>query len=115
MSQERRLGYNWNLRVRMAEAGMFATTDLVPLLSARGVTLSAAQVYRLVTQNPERLNLRTLMALCDILGCTPNDLIEPVAVPRANRATGTTGRAKTPGPGAGPARTPMRAEIVTDR
>jgi DNA-binding Xre family transcriptional regulator len=108
MAQTRKLGYQWQLRIRMAEAGMFATTDLTPLLADRGVVLSAAQTYRLVAGTPERLNLRTLMALCDILGCTPNDLIEPVTVTRRTRATGTGG------PPAGPvdrARTPRRADI----
>ena len=109
MAANRKLGYQWHLRVRMAEAGMYATTDLTPLLAERGVVLSAAQTYRLVTGTPERLSLRILMALCDILDCTPNDLIEPVTVakPRA-RATGTGGA--TVGP-VDRARTPRRAEI----
>ena len=109
MAATRKLGYQWHLRVRMAEAGMYATTDLTPLLAERGVVLSAAQTYRLVTGTPERLSLRILMALCDILDCTPNDLIEPVtaAKPRT-RATGT-GDAP-PGP-VDRARTPRRAEI----
>ena len=72
-----KLGYRWKLRLVMAQQGMFATTDLVPLLAERGVKLSVAQVYRLVAQTPERLNLITLVALCDILGCGPSDLIEP--------------------------------------
>ena len=80
-----KLGYRWNLRLLMAKAGMYATSDLVPLLAERGVVLSATQVYRLVAQDPERLNLHTLMALCDILECTPNDLIEPVAVAPAKK------------------------------
>jgi DNA-binding Xre family transcriptional regulator len=61
----------------MAEAGMFATTDLVPLLAERGVKLSREQVYRLAAQRPERLSLATLAALCDILDCGPTELIEP--------------------------------------
>ena len=89
-----KLGYRWNLRVLMAKAGMYATSDLVPLLAERGVALSATQVYRLVTQDPERLNLRTLMALCDILGCTPNDLIEPVAVPAAKKKAAAGGESQ---------------------
>ena len=72
-------GYRWHLRRLMAEAGMFATTDLGPLLAERGITLSREQVYRLVTGVPERLSLATLAALCDILGCQPGDIIEPVA------------------------------------
>ena len=70
--------YRWHLRMIMAERGMFATSDLVPLLAARGVTLSREQVYRLVAKVPERVNLTTLAALCDSLECTPADLIEPV-------------------------------------
>ena len=75
----RTTGYVWHLRRLMAEHGMFATTDLVPLLATRGVGLSREQVYRLVTGTPERLSLTTLAALCDILGCEPGDLVEPVA------------------------------------
>jgi len=43
------------------------------------VVLSREQVYRLVVRTPERLSLATLAALCDILGCGPGDLVEPVA------------------------------------
>ena len=35
---------------------------------------------RLVTTAPQRLSMDTLAALCDILGATPNDLIEVQAV-----------------------------------
>jgi DNA-binding Xre family transcriptional regulator len=71
------LDYGWRLREVMAKRGMFTTTKLRPLLAARGVDLSPSQVYRLVVDKPERLNLRTLMALLDILDCTMEDLIEP--------------------------------------
>jgi DNA-binding Xre family transcriptional regulator len=74
------MGYQWNLRVLMAGRGMFATSDLVPLLAERGVHLSREQVYRLVTTAPQRLSMDTLAALCDILGATPTDLIEIQAV-----------------------------------
>jgi DNA-binding Xre family transcriptional regulator len=74
-----RLGYRWRLREVMAARGLWSTTDLAPLLRDRGIDLSATQVYRLVVQTPERLSLRTLMALCDALECTSTDLIEPVA------------------------------------
>ena len=74
----RQAGYQWHLRQVMATRGMFATTDLVPLLAERGVVLSREQVYRLVVGTPERLSLRTFAALCDILGCSPDDLFEPI-------------------------------------
>lgn len=76
---DRRLGYRWNLRQLMAGREMYSTTDLVGPLRERGIELSAAQVYRLVAQTPERLNLKVLVALCDILDCSPSDLVEPVA------------------------------------
>jgi DNA-binding Xre family transcriptional regulator len=71
--------YRWRLREVMAAHGVWKTTELAPLLVERGVTLSAAQVYRLVAKCPERLSLRTLAALCDIFSCTPNELIDTAA------------------------------------
>jgi DNA-binding Xre family transcriptional regulator len=74
-----KLDYHWHLRKVMADRDMFSTTDLIPLLDERGITLSSSQVYRLVVERPERLSLKILMALLDILDCTMDDLIEPVA------------------------------------
>ena len=81
----RKLDYRWHLRQVMASRGMFQTTDLAPLLAERGIRLSSSQVYRLVTERPERLSLKVLMALLDILGCSMEDLIEPVAAATASR------------------------------
>src|SRR5712692_5069465 len=78
-----KLEYRWNLRQVMASREMFATTDLIPPLERRGVRLSSSQVYRLVVERPERLSLKVLMALLDILECSMEDLIEPVAEPGA--------------------------------
>lgn len=85
----RRLDYRWNLRQVMASRGMFATTDLIGPLAERRIRLSSSQVYRLVAERPERLSLKVLMALLDILDCTMEDLIEPAAEPgRKNKAVG---------------------------
>lgn len=73
---KRGVGYRWHLRRLMADRGLFQTTELVPLLAERGVSLSREQVYRLATKSPQRLNLTVLAALCDILDCRPGDLIE---------------------------------------
>ncbi|HEX4218435.1 MAG TPA: helix-turn-helix transcriptional regulator [Acidimicrobiales bacterium] len=70
------VGYTWKLRQIMAAHGLWKTSDLGPLLAQRGVTLSTAQVYRLVAKVPERLSMPTLAALCDIFSCTPGELIE---------------------------------------
>lgn len=74
----RELGYEWRLRLRMAERGIFTSKPLAALLAEHGIRLSESQVWRLVTGKPERLNLHTLVVLCKILDCTPNDLIQPV-------------------------------------
>jgi DNA-binding Xre family transcriptional regulator len=91
----RKLDYRWHLRQVMASRDMFATTDLVRPLAERGILLSASQVYRLVVERPERLSLKVLMALLDILECTMEDLIEPVA------AGGAAKKAKAAGGDAG--------------
>jgi DNA-binding Xre family transcriptional regulator len=118
------VGYRWHLRRLMAERDMFATTDLVPLLSMRGITLSREQVYRMVAGTPQRLSLATLAALCDILDCQPGDLVEPVtarARPRATAATAASSavraRPAQPGPqqqGPAPVR-PLRARVSPGR
>jgi DNA-binding Xre family transcriptional regulator len=73
----RKINFHWNLRQLMAAHDLWKTTELIPLLAERGVHLSATQVYRLVTDKPDRLSMKTLTALCDILSCTPADLIDP--------------------------------------
>ena len=107
-----KLGYRWRLREIMAARGLYMTTDLAPLLAERGITLSAPQIYRLVTQVPERLSLRTLMALCDALDCTSVDLIEPVEeapAKQANRAAAGSGAADVR------QLRPRRAEVATKK
>jgi DNA-binding Xre family transcriptional regulator len=73
-----RLDYEWRLRMLLAEKGIFNAQALRPLLEKYGLGLSPSQVWRIVTGKPERLNLRLLMVLCDMLDCTPNDLIRPI-------------------------------------
>ena len=106
-----KLDYTWKLREVMATRGLFQTTQLRPRLAERGIRLSDSQVYRLVTDKPERLNLKVLMALLDILGCQMDDLIVPVAVPAAKTKKNSAGPSAGPGPGVGGFR-PRRARIV---
>jgi len=93
----RTVSYRWHLRQVMAQKNMFATTELGPLLAARGIVLSR-----------ERLNLATLAALCDILAVTPADLLEISAEP--GRAVQSV-RATAPGT-RGDLLRPRRARIV---
>ena len=62
--------------------------------TSRAIRLSSSQVYRLVVDRPERLSLKVLMALLDILDCSMSELIEPVA------AGGQARTAKAVGDGA---------------
>lgn len=77
----------WNLRRIMADHGLFKTTELIPLLEEYGVSLSREQVFRLVTQKPERANLSFIAAICAALNCTPSDLIEVRVVDEKTVAT----------------------------
>jgi len=106
----RKLDYRWHLRQVMAGRGMFSTTDLIPLLVARGIRLSSSQVYRLVVDRPERLSLKVLMALLDILDCSMSELIEPVAGGRAAARSKASG-GESAGAGVGQLR-PKRARIT---
>lgn len=111
-----KLDYTWNLREVMATRGMFNTIDIRPLLAERDVLLSPTQIWRLVTEKPERLNLKVLVALMDILDCRMDDLIEPMATPakRTRKAVGETTPPTRDAPrGVGGFR-PKRARI-TDR
>ena len=94
----KKMGHQWHLRTVMAQHGLFQTTELVPLLAERGVVLSREQVFRLVTQPPQRLSMDVLAALCDVLDCTPNDLIEIEAVNQSVARKTTAGEAATPVP-----------------
>jgi DNA-binding Xre family transcriptional regulator len=90
------MGYRWHLRKLMADQGLFQTSELVPLLAERGVHLSREQVYRLVTQPPQRLSMDTLAALCDILDCAPGDLIEITVADQQARKTAEQGGRPAP-------------------
>lgn len=102
----KQLGVRWHLRQLMATREMFNTSDLVAPLADRGVALSREQVYRLVTQTPQRLNVDVLAAICDILGCTPNDLLEVVPAREISPPKAARGNMKTPN-----AVQPVRARV----
>ena len=77
--------FSWRLEERMHERGIHHTA-LQRELVAHGIDLSSSQIHRLVTQTPERLNLEVLAALCEILACSPADLVEVHAAARQRRA-----------------------------
>jgi hypothetical protein len=74
-----------------------------------GVDLSPSQVYRIVTQRPERICLKFLAALCDIFDCGPEDLITVTAADaRRRKAVGDAPTNVTP---MSEALKPIRARI----
>jgi hypothetical protein len=107
-----RLDYKWKLREVMATRGLFQTTHLRPKLAERGIHLSDSQVYRLVTDKPERLNLKIFMALLDILGCRMDELIEPAVLPAGKAKDKAVGHGGQPPESAIGAFRPKRARIV---
>lgn len=80
--------FTWHLHERMHARGIHQITALQRELAAHGINLSSSQIHRLVTQTPERLNLEVLAALCEILDCSPTDLIQVRAAARKKRASG---------------------------
>lgn len=67
--------YSWKLREIMAQRGVHTAKDLADLLHERGITLTPNAIWRIVTQEPERIAFKVLVALCDALDVSPNDLI----------------------------------------
>ncbi|MFC9627189.1 helix-turn-helix domain-containing protein [Streptomyces sp. NPDC056930] len=86
---KRKVGYTWRLHEVMAQHHVFTATELVPLLRERGIDLSASQAHRLASGTPERLSLQVLSTLCDILSCTPADLVATTAENAGVRKTFT--------------------------
>jgi DNA-binding Xre family transcriptional regulator len=87
--------YDWQLRLRLAEKGIYKAAELRPHLAEHGIRLSDSQIWRLITGRPERLNLQVLAVLCKLLDCSPNDLItirQAQSAPRLEEAaTGDRG------------------------
>jgi DNA-binding Xre family transcriptional regulator len=114
-----KLDYRWHLREIMATRGIFSTTGLRPLLTERGIDLSPSQIYRLVVEKPERLSLKTLMALMDILDCRMDELIEPVAATAQRRRKVASAAASADAASTGESRfgqfRPKRARITADQ
>lgn len=82
---KREIEYRWRARELMARHGMRNTRELVAPLRERGITLSESQIYRLVSQNPERISFQLLAALCDVFGVEANELFTFTATDARSR------------------------------
>ncbi|MEO6088955.1 MAG: helix-turn-helix transcriptional regulator [Umezawaea sp.] len=75
--------------------------------------LSREQVYRLVIRPPQRLSMDILVALCNIVDWTPNDLIKPEVVNAPVRKTSGEGDAGHAPPLGGPSPRPAMSSPAT--
>lgn len=84
----------WNLRMKAAERGIWKSTELRRLLAEAGLEVSAGKMSALWTGTPTTIRLDDLDVVCEVLDCTPSDLLirqpEQVAARRqqASRAVG---------------------------
>lgn len=79
---------------------MFSTSDLIEPLARRGIKMRRSQVYRLVADTLERVQVSLLHALCNILGCQLTEIGPPARQgrpqalpPHPNRASDETDQA----------------------
>lgn len=70
----------WMVPQLMGRNCIHSVRDLSHALAERGIHLSNMQVYRLTVQQPSRVTMDILAALCDIFSCSPNDIINVEAV-----------------------------------
>lgn len=78
----------WKLRMAAAQREVWTGAQLRRLLAEKaGLEMSSASVSALLTKEPNRIKLSTLIALCTALDCTPNDLFELDTTPLERPAT----------------------------
>jgi DNA-binding Xre family transcriptional regulator len=72
----------WNLRMKVAEAGIWKSTEMRRRLADAGLQISAGKMSGLWVGNPTTIRLDDLDVICSVLGCAPSDLLicEPDAV-----------------------------------
>jgi len=71
----------WNIRVMMAHAKIHSAAELHRQLTAKGISISHAQVSRIVKKKPSRINTHLFCTLCGILNCGVNDLLQKIDSP----------------------------------
>jgi DNA-binding Xre family transcriptional regulator len=70
-----RLNYEWRLTDVMLSRGIRTPEALETRLRERGLAVSLVLLRHLMANRPDLLSLQLLATLCDILHCTPNNLI----------------------------------------
>jgi putative transcriptional regulator len=68
--------FKWNLRMTMAQRGIWTGSELrLLLLEKAGLNISAAGISRLMQEEQTEVKLRVIDALCIVLDCKPEDLL----------------------------------------
>ncbi len=65
----------WNLGNLLYQKKILKVTEFHELLLRHGVKLSYGQAYALVHEQPLRVTLRVVSAICEALDCSVNDLV----------------------------------------
>ncbi len=69
------MSFQWKLKEKMASKGIWRCTDFTKLLNQYGINISVSMVTRIVEKAPERINTQVLDAICDLLECTPGEIL----------------------------------------
>ncbi len=80
----------WNLRLAAAQRDIWKASQLQAMLADADLVISAGKMSHLWSGTPVTIRLQDLQVICDVLGCTPNDLL----VLDASFAQRPTGRAQ---------------------
>jgi DNA-binding Xre family transcriptional regulator len=72
--------YEWRLlQLMVIRKNWTTTTKLIPELRKRGFVFDRSSIYRLVkTDKPPKMSIELILALCDILDCRFEDLVERI-------------------------------------
>lgn len=65
----------WRLQAVMVDRGIQFAKDLKTALETNGISISISSVSRLVYKQPKQIDFALLNGLCDVLRCTPDDLM----------------------------------------
>ena len=65
----------WNLRLAAAQRDIWKASELQAMLAGAGLVISAGKMSHLWSSTPVTVRLEDLQVICEVLGCTPNDLL----------------------------------------
>lgn len=65
----------WNLDNLLYQKKILKVTEFQDGMRQHGVSLSYAQAHALANEQPLRVTLRVVLAICQLLDCSVNDLI----------------------------------------